>query len=627
VIRGDAAISRVVLFALLINVAGTAEALGEVDLEVVYPKNGQRIAAVDSTFILGNTTPGAKLKINGIDVPVHEEGGFLAFLDVSPGEFTFELEARKDQESKKFDVVVKIADLRRSVPPDSIAILSEFDYPNVYQELIPGDLLEVSFRGTPGGTAYFGVEGLVDRMTMVEGGREAEGSWTYEAFGEVPERDERPTSGVYFGSMYIPDSADVDSAAVVFSLQIPEERLAHSAGQKATIVGQGTDFAHAVLTDTARGTITVHRPAWPQVVELKDSVQTVRVGPRKGYLSIFQPAGVRFICNGRYSNYVRVDLAPGVTGWVPDTSVIFLAPGSPTPHSHIRTIRSTASDSGSKIEIFLDEKLPFRVEHRPEEGKVEISVFYGTSDTDWIKYFGSGGPAHRLSWRQVQDGVYSVVAELDDRPLWGWDAYYEGTTLTVDLRPAPEEVENYHGIRIMIDPGHSRDPGSIGPTGLTEAEANLAIADVLASLLRHRGATVFMTRIDDSDVKLYDRPGMAVERNCDIFISIHNNALPDGVNPFENNGVSTYYYHPHSKPLADFVHTSLVEQIGLPDYGLYHANFAVLRPTQYVSILVECAFMIIPEQESALKTTSFQEECAKAILAGLDSYLKSLNSD
>jgi len=38
--------------------------------------------------------------------------------------------------------------------------------------------------------------------------------------------------------------------------------------------------------------------------------------------------------------------------------------------------------------------------------------------------------------------------------------------------------------------------------------------------------------------------------NADLFVSVHNNALPDGINPFTNHGVSTYYYHPHSARLA-----------------------------------------------------------------------------
>ena len=36
-------------------------------------------------------------------------------------------------------------------------------------------------------------------------------------------------------------------------------------------------------------------------------------------------------------------------------------------------------------------------------------------------------------------------------------------------------------------------------------------------------------------------------------MSIHNNALPDGVNPFLNNGTSVLYYHPQSRELAEAV--------------------------------------------------------------------------
>ena len=60
-------------------------------IEVIYPKDGQQIPAVDSTFILGNTEPGANLTINGDSVEVHKGGGFLAFLPVQRGEFNFDL--------------------------------------------------------------------------------------------------------------------------------------------------------------------------------------------------------------------------------------------------------------------------------------------------------------------------------------------------------------------------------------------------------------------------------------------------------------------------------------------------------------------------------------------------------
>jgi hypothetical protein len=63
------------------------------EIQVVYPEEGRRIAAVDSTFILGSVTPGAELSINGIQVAVYRTGGFLAFLPLDTGSFVFHLRA------------------------------------------------------------------------------------------------------------------------------------------------------------------------------------------------------------------------------------------------------------------------------------------------------------------------------------------------------------------------------------------------------------------------------------------------------------------------------------------------------------------------------------------------------
>jgi N-acetylmuramoyl-L-alanine amidase len=137
------------------------------------------------------------------------------------------------------------------------------------------------------------------------------------------------------------------------------------------------------------------------------------------------------------------------------------------------------------------------------------------------------------------------------------------------------------------------------------------------------GAKVVMTRRGSQGVALYDRPKIAIEKGCDILISIHNNALPDGVNPFYNNGSSTYCYHPQSLPLAREIQSELLKRLKLPDFGTYYGNLVLTRPSQLPAVLVEPAFMMIPEQEELLRTDKFQKKCAQAIARGVLNFVKS----
>ena len=86
----------------------------------------------------------------------------------------------------------------------------------------------------------------------------------------------------------------------------------------------------------------------------------------------------------------------------------------------------------------------------------------------------------------------------------------------------------------------------------------------LRTLLEAAGARVVMTRTTDVPVELGARVRLADSLDADLLVSIHNNALPDGVNPFTNNGTSLYYNHPRSLPLARAIQRELVQRFGVP---------------------------------------------------------------
>jgi len=613
------------------------------EITVIYPKPGQTVSAVDSTFIFGHLPKDfphrpkdVLIRVNGVDFDVHPDGGFLAFVPVKPGEFTFVLDAYLKKELVEplkhgFPEAVAIATVEvvipeplKSPPDDTLQIIGDYKPPQGNPVLFPGERLEVYFQGTPGMVGWFSIEGVVDSVPMAETAPRQQHYWGEAIFGQGNVPDTLLIRGIYSGFHRISDSISVQNAVVTYHLGPDKQKLIDSL--TSPLVPFNIYQVHQILTywheisATSGYKISINPPDYPFTVRFTDSVQIIRHGPRKGYFSIFQPEDVEALVVGAEGDWYIAQLSATNYAWIYNESVERLPAGLMPPRSYVTTIRTYGADNKSVIEFPLSGKHPFRV-IEDNSRTIRVQLFGVTSDTDWIRYDFSDSLIKLATWSQAERDLYELKIELYN-DIWGYDTYYKGNTFCLQLNKSPEETWRLKGKTIVIDPGHSPDPGAIGPTGYTEAEANLGIALVLRDMLKSSGVNVVMTREDNSDVALYERPVIAKAADADLFISVHNNALPDGVNPFENYGVSTYYYHSHSIELAKAVQKELKKATGLPDYGLYHGNLAVNRPTQYPAILVECTFMMIPEQEARLKTYKFRKKVARSIVRGIEEFLQ-----
>ena len=101
--------------------------------------------------------------------------------------------------------------------------------------------------------------------------------------------------------------------------------------------------------------------------------------------------------------------------------------------------------------------------------------------------------------------------------------------------PAPVRAAARGGVegrplRVMLDPGHGGiDPGAVYG-GETEANLMLIFARELKEvLLRAGGFEVSMTRDDDVFVSLEGRIEAAHDANADVFLSLHADALAEGI--------------------------------------------------------------------------------------------------
>jgi N-acetylmuramoyl-L-alanine amidase len=595
-----------VLLVLSIASLGYAKEEALPRISVVYPLKGARIGASDSTFIFGSVTPESKLIINGFKTEVHPNGAFLAFLPLTSGDFTFELLAENSAGVSVKKVSVKVPPAIFPVPVDSFCIVRGSVRPREDMTLTAGDILETEFRGTPGCQARFSVEGLVDDVPMAES---APGISTFpqeHAWVERSGSNSSLVSGTYTGLYAVRDSDRVEDAKIHFKL----------------IKRLGQDSVY--VTESSPGKITIKDGRIPQVVEFVGSSVVARSGPKLGYTLLYQPPGIRAVASGKKGEWVRLRLAPGEDAWVHQDSIRYLPPGTPFPKSILTRIQTEKLDGRTQVTLFLQEKVPFRVEQQTEPSALFLTLYGVTSNTDWIRYDSEDRLINEIKWGQPKKDVYQLEIFLNQKQQWGYDVFYDEDNLILEIKHQPKIKRGLEGLRICLDPGHSPDPGAVGPTGLVEKVVNLEIAEKLRKILVRNGAEVVMTRKGYESVAIYDRPRIAIEKECDILISIHNNALPDGVNPFCNNGTSTYYYHPQSLALAREIQSELLKGLKLPDFGTYYGNLVLTRPSQLPAVLVEPAFMMIPEQEELLRTEKFQRKCAQAMARGVLNLVKSV---
>jgi N-acetylmuramoyl-L-alanine amidase len=293
------------------------------------------------------------------------------------------------------------------------------------------------------------------------------------------------------------------------------------------------------------------------------------------------------------------------------------------PRSIIRSITSRRIEGETEIIFPLQVPVPINIEQG--EKTFTLTLYNTTAQTDTIRL--SDDPLiKRLDWQQIDAKTIKYTFHLKSTKQWGYRARYEGTSLILSLRHPPQIDKgnrSLEGIKIVLDPGHGgQESGSTGPTGYTEKEVNLVVSKLLQSELEKRGATVIMTRENDIDLSLEDRVKIINETKPTLALSIHYNALPDGGDAENTQGVSIFWYHPQAHDLAIFLQDYLVKNLNRPDYGVYWNNLALTRPHSAPSLLLELGFLINPVEFEWITNSQEQEKLAKTIADGVEAWLR-----
>lgn len=570
-------------------------------INFVYPPEGLSIPGVAKTFVFGNISPStAAFTINGEKVEVHSNGAFIAYLPVTGGDFVFNGLLEDGTMARR---LIKV---RQAEPQPSTGTLRlEFTSYAADTEVMIGEHLKISAAGTPSREAVCSLEDVFDGLSMPE----------------LP-----AGSGRYFATYRVKEK-DLGRKGVL------------SARFKAGLFGHGA---------SARSKGQLQVTGRPVLVETSTDTVILRNAPDGGYM-MFLPKGVKLVSDGRTNGQRRIALSKDEAGWVDDSKVQPVQ-GADFPFgygSETGAIRLTKTPYGSSAAITLYDRLPYTAEAMP--WGLRLTLYYANLHTNWVVYDSADTLVKNVAFRQAAEGRVEIDLETGPDELWGYEVSYPNgsRSLQVELRARPKASLAWprplSGVTVVLDPGHSvhykcrdnkrvpmRDfpysampdgcylDGAVGPMGTFEVNVNMDISLKLKARLEALGAAVKLTRSGDENVELADRPRLARDLGGDLFISVHNNAVGDGEDPFgKPRGFSFYYYHRQSRALAGAMHRAYINNIALPDEGLRYGDYLVARLTWMPAALVENAYMIIPRQEELLNTPSYQELLADAMAAGV----------
>lgn len=323
------------------------------------------------------------------------------------------------------------------------------------------------------------------------------------------------------------------------------------------------------------------------------------------------------------------------------------------------TFDTTSLQAPFEIEE-IDSKVVRRVKllrsDREKGFVIELSRHFGTYDLKEI----SSPPSLvvELRRRGYEDTLMAFEPEPSPRPSYKAPS---APSRTERIVPRRREREKDPRPVIVLDAGHGgEEKGALGPSGLTEKDVTLDVAQRLRTRMESDGVRVVLTRNRDETLPLAERTALANHHQADLFVSIHVNASRRQ----DAKGAETYYlsykatdaesealailenaadglggqplpgadldlvlwdmaqaaHLRGSSRLAEMVQGELNSLLSLRNRGVKQAPFRVLMGANMPAILIEVGFITNPDEEEKLRSPAYRESLAQAISQSIERF-------
>ena len=274
------------------------------------------------------------------------------------------------------------------------------------------------------------------------------------------------------------------------------------------------------------------------------------------------------------------------------------------------------------------------------------------------------------STKKPADSAKKGAESSVDSTKKGADSSADSTKKPVDSTKKPADstkatINIAHNKIIVLDAGHGGKDCGAKVGKICEKTLVLNISKKAEQILKTRGYKVFVTRGTDKYLSLTERTKFANDKNADIFISIHANAIDKKAKNYSTaNGIETYFLSTarseRARKVAELENKDDIEvmnhfsklsflnsinsqrllasnklaidvQSGMLinarklynktlDGGVREGPFWVLAGALMPSILIEVGYMTNATDLKRLQSKDYQNALAKGIADGIDGY-------
>lgn len=558
-------------------------------LIISFPSRAEYQTTSDRMFFLGSAPAEGNVLVNGQPIERSPAGHFAPRFPLQMGENVFVFRYQNQERRIRVNRISTQPNL-----PNGLAFAQGSLSPAVDIARLPGEL--ICFSAIAPTNAKVTVKLGNQNIPLYPQGKKVELPSNLAVLADQNQPKATLVSGKYEGCAVASEAGE---------LGLPEFQLTAN-GNTVSQVGQGR--------------ISILTPTDLEIAEVIVDAGVARTGPSTDHSRLTPlPKGTLATITGREGDWVRLDYG----GWI-KAEEVQVSRGSVPPKSIIRSVSARQIPGATQVIFPLQVPVPVSVQQG--DRTFTLTLYNTTAQTDIIR-LDDNPLISRLDWQQVAPNQVQYTFNLKSGQQWGYQLKYEGTSLVLTLRHSPttssQTGKPLTGITILLDPGHGgKEPGAAGPNGYLEKDVNLSVSRLLRDELVARGATVYMTREDDSTLSLQERMAMIDRVQPAIALSVHYNSLPDYGDAFNTKGVGTFWYHPQAHSLAVFLQKYMVQKLNRPSYGVFWNNLALTRPHSAPSVLLELGFMSNPFEFEWVTNPQEQSKLAAILADGITEWFK-----